>query len=87
MLQIICSLLQNEFELCERVLTVLRWLKPSSSRVPSSEVTKGDTNISRRRLATHLLQQVVQSLHHGGIVGTEAPLPRETTQKLMTKLQ
>jgi hypothetical protein len=30
--------------------------------VPSSEVTKCDTNTSPRRLATHLLQQVVQSL-------------------------
>jgi hypothetical protein len=29
---------------------------------PSSEVTKCDTNTSPRRLATHLLQQVVQSL-------------------------
>jgi hypothetical protein len=25
-------------------------------------------------------------LHHGGIMGTEAPMPRGTTQKLMTKL-
>jgi hypothetical protein len=30
--------------------------------VPSSEVTKSDTNTSPRRLVTHLLQQVVQSL-------------------------
>jgi hypothetical protein len=30
--------------------------------VPSSEVTRCDTNTSPKRLATHLLQQVVQSL-------------------------
>jgi hypothetical protein len=30
--------------------------------VPSSEVTKCDTNISPRRVVTHLLQQVVHSL-------------------------
>jgi hypothetical protein len=38
------------------VQPLLKW------SVPSSEVTKCDTNTSPRRLATHLLQQVVQSL-------------------------
>jgi hypothetical protein len=37
-------------------------LKISEWSVPSSEVTKCDTNTSPRRLVTHLLQQVDQSL-------------------------
>jgi hypothetical protein len=39
-----------------------RCLQPSPWSVPSSEVTKCNTNTSPRRLATHLLQQVLQSL-------------------------
>jgi hypothetical protein len=47
-----------------RILRVVSYGQTYSSdttrSVPSSEVTKCDTNITPRRLATHLLQQVVQ---------------------------